>query len=654
MSEFLSDWILTVLIAVPLIGAIAIGWSGRRSDAGNHDRRVARAALLYSLLTLVLAIVAVVLFFQARGRDHQFIATSGDYALSQNLSWVTDAGPNFNAPRAKGYIDFRYRVGVDGLSLWLLVLTAVITPLSIWASFSGIRQRVRDYYILMLLLEAGMLGVFCARDLLLFYIFFEFTLIPLFFLIGIWGGPDRRRAAGTFFLYTFSGSVLTFAGVLYLAYQAYALPPSRGGVGVFTFDLETLYGLQLGYTTQCWLFLAFAAGFAIKVPLFPFHTWLPLAHTEAPTAGSVLLAGVLLKLGTYGFMRFSLPMLPDASRTFAPFMALLAVIGIIYAALVAWVQNDVKKLVAYSSVSHLGFCILGMFSLKTPGISGSLIYMVNHGLSTGALFLVVGMIYERYHTRQMKEIGGLARPMPWLAFFLIVFTLSSIGLPGLNGFVGEFLVLLGAFTSRTDAFNSPAGPLGITYAIVAASGIILSAIYMLHMCQRVLFGPLKHPENTPDLSHGLTADLTPREIGILAPIAVLCLVIGIWPNLLLHSIGPAADRQILSRVFEYDDKDQDTGEWVDVSRGNRSRMSPGRAKMVSQGRQPLVANTSKIHSPGGATEILAQSIYRPSGALLIGAADFQGLTPLATNCRPAGAPTLAGIPSGETPSETTP
>ncbi len=542
----LSHWILTLLIAVPIIGAIAIALTPANSPQ-DEQKRLPLRALTFGFIELGLAVMAIVLFFHAQDSSGRLIADQGGYALNQNFSWINDAIEG----RPPRYIDFRYHVGVDGLSLWLLVLTTFITPLSIWASFSGIRRRVREYYVLMLLLQAGMIGVFCARDLLLFYIFFEFTLIPLFFLIGIWGGADRRRAAGKFFLYTFSGSVLTFAGVLYLAYQAYALPLARGGVNAFTFDLETLYHLQLSTKAQWWLFLAFAAGFAIKVPLFPFHTWLPLAHTEAPTAGSVLLAGVLLKLGTYGFLRFSLPMLPHAAFTFAPIMATLAVIGIIYAALAAWVQDDLKKLVAYSSVSHLGFCILGMFSLKSAGLTGSLLYMVNHGLSTGALFLVVGMIYERYHTRQFDQLGGLARPMPWLAFFLILFTLSSIGLPGLNGFVSEFLVLLGTFTSAS-AENSPAGPLNWIYAAFAASGIILSAVYMLYLCQRLLFGPVKNPPHTPDISNGLSADLTIREVSILTPIAIACLVLGIWPNLLIDSIQPAAERQVLARVFEND------------------------------------------------------------------------------------------------------
>ncbi|MCP4591539.1 MAG: NADH-quinone oxidoreductase subunit M, partial [bacterium] len=402
-----------------------------------------------------------------------------------------------------------------------------------------------DYYVFMLLLQTGMMGVFCALDLLLFYVFFEFTLIPLFFLIGIWGGPDRRRAAHKFFIYTVAGSVLTFAGVLFIAYFAYAHGEGRE----FTLDIRKLTALgQSGAIpahVQWWLFGAFAAGFAIKVPLFPLHTWLPLAHTEAPTAGSVILAGVLLKLGTYGFCRLSLPLLPLGVWAWAPFMSVLAIIGIIYAALAAWVQDDVKKLVAYSSVSHLGFCMLGMFSLKVAGVNGAVMYMINHGLSTGALFLVIGMIYERYHTRDINVIGGLARKMPWMAFFLIVFTFSSVGLPGLNGFIGEFLVLLGTATSASTLDGLAPGPLGFGYAIPAATGIILGAVYMLWMCQRVLFGPLKEPEHTPDTSGGLSVDLTRREIGILTPIALLCVLIGVWPKPMLTEIESAAVGNIL-------------------------------------------------------------------------------------------------------------
>ena len=526
----MSGWILTFVIVSPLIGAGAL----LLADA-SRPAQIRRFALAFSLVTLLLTIIA------AAGYWRSDAATSGGFALEQSVEWLP---ATLGGGRS---VDVRYHVGIDGISVWLLLLTAFLTPLAIWASFTGITERVREYYILMLLLLSGMLGVFCAMDLLLFYVFFEFTLIPLYFLIGIWGGPEKRRAANKFFIYTLAGSVLTFAGVLFVAYYAYA----HGGDKTFAMDIRTLTDLAgrglIPSGVQWWLFLAFAAGFSIKVPLFPLHTWLPLAHTEAPTAGSVILAGILLKLGTYGFFRISLPMLPEGTMAFAPFMATLAVIGIIYGSLAAWAQQDVKKLVAYSSVAHLGFCMLGMFSLKMAGLSGSVLYMLNHGLSTGALFLVVGMIYERYHTRDISAIGGLARSMPWLAFFLILFTLSSVGLPGLNGFVGEFLVLLGAATSQETTDGLMAGPLGYVYVIPAATGIILGAVYMFWMCQCVLFGPLKEPVHTPDLSRGLTRDLTPREIGILVPIAAACVILGVWPKPVLRTL----DTAIRSNIVEY-------------------------------------------------------------------------------------------------------
>lgn len=545
MVGFLNEWILTLLIVLPIVGAAGVALLIRSDDPDGERRRICRAAFRWSLLVLVVAAGMVVLFYAERSA-----VRAGDMALSKSVLWVGDIAPD--EPALHSFLEIRYSVGVDGLSVWLVMLSALLSTLSIWASFTGIRTRVKEFYVLMLLLEAAMIGVFCARDLLLFYVFFEFTLIPLFFIIAIWGGTQRRFAAIKFFLYTFTGSMLMFAGILYLAYAAFALPAELGGVGRFTFDIDILYGLQLTPAQQWWLFLAFAAGFAVKVPVWPLHTWLPLAHTEAPTAGSVLLAGVLLKLGTYGFLRFSIPLLPDASWEFAPLMGVLAIIGVIYAALAAWVQGDMKKLVAYSSVSHLGFCILGLFSLKHAGITGSLLHMINHGLSTGALFLVVGMIYERYHTREFRQLGGLARHMPWTAFFLVFFSLASIGLPGLNGFVSEFLVLLGTFTSGRHLVDSPAGPLGVWYAVFAAIGIILSAVYMLAMCQRVLFGPLIEPPDTPDTGLGLTADLNGREIGILTPVAVLCLVLGVYPKPLIDTIQPAVERNVLNYVFAPD------------------------------------------------------------------------------------------------------
>ncbi|MEE8169195.1 MAG: NADH-quinone oxidoreductase subunit M, partial [Phycisphaerae bacterium] len=408
----------------------------------------------------------------------------------------------------------------------------------------------KEYYVLMLLLHGAMLGVFCARDLLLFYVFFEFTLIPLYFIIAIWGGRERRRAANMFFIYTLAGSMFTFAGVLYLGWLSYGFGP--GGHAVFSFDMDRLYQMAdagaLTSNVQWWLFLALFAGFAIKAPVFPFHTWLPLAHTEAPTAGSAILAGVLLKLGTYGLLRISLPILPEGTWAWAPLLAVLAIIGILYGAVAAWVQRDVKKLVAYSSVSHLGFCVLGLLCMNMAGLSGSLLYMLNHGLSTAALFFVIGMIYERYHTRNIDQLGGLARKMPRMAFFLIVFSLSSLGLPGLNGFVSEFLVLLGTFTSGQAGAVTPPGPLGITHATFAALGIVLSAAYLLHMCRCLLFGPEKEPDHGMDRMSGLSQDLNGREVLVLTPIAVLCLLLGVAPRPVLDVIQPPLERQTLSRL----------------------------------------------------------------------------------------------------------
>ncbi len=549
------DWTLTTLIFTPLIGVLMILTLPREDHA-----RIRLMALLTSLTTFGLAIVAAMQFNDAA------MAAVGDgwadFHLLAKVDWI--GGVTSTGLRLP--VDISYHVAVDTISLWLVMLTAFLAPLAVLASYSGIRERVREYFVLLLILEVAMLGVFCARDLLLFFVFFEFTLIPLYFIIGIWGGPEKRRAANKFFIFTMAGSVLTFAGILYLTYFAYhhgypyyspdpkrwINPHNMATSPTFSTDLGWITHLgrtmQIPFQVQWWLFLAFAAGFAIKVPLFPVHTWLPLAHTEAPTAGSAILAGVLLKLGTYGFFRICIPVLPDASYYFAPSLAVLAVIGIIYGALCAWVQSDVKKLVAYSSVSHLGFCMLGMFSMKMAGATGSLMYMINHGLSTAALFFMVGMMYERYHTRDMNKLGGLARPMPWFAFFLIFFTVSSIGLPGLNGFVGEFLVLLGTAMSdrpRVSPDDLGPGPLGLGYAIPAALGIILGAVYMLWMCQRVLFGPRQEPPDTPDTRNSLAIDLTRRERAVLIPLAAACVILGVWPKPFIDTVQPA----IAANVF---------------------------------------------------------------------------------------------------------
>ncbi len=505
-----------LLILLPLLAAVGVWLLPQRQEAGAKG-----IALWVGLLSAAISI----------GLWLGLPLSGGELVGEFDRAWVTLGDAE------TGGVSIRYHVGVDAIAGPLLALTGLLVPISIACSFTAITQRVREYYAWLLALTAGMFGVFLARDVLLFYIFFEFTLVPLYFLIGIWGGSERRYAANKFFLYTFVGSVITFAGILYLAVRSAELAGSR----IVSFDLLTLSNVVgLSFHEQSWLFIALFCGFAIKVPFFPLHTWLPLAHTEAPTAGSVLLAGILLKLGTYGFLRFSLPMAPQGAVAWADEMALLAVAGIIYGALCSWVQRDVKKLVAYSSVSHLGFCMLGMFSMLPAGLSGSVLYMVNHGLSTGALFLVVGMIYERYHTRDIDKIGGLARQMPVMTFFLVLFTLSSIGLPGLNGFVSEFTTLFAAFNS--PVLNTP------WYGAVGATGILLGAVYMLYMVGKLLFGPLNEPPHTPDFSAGLTRDLTRREVWLLAPLAALCVLLGVAPRVVTDTLDPALNSKILPRV----------------------------------------------------------------------------------------------------------
>jgi len=428
----------------------------------------------------------------------------------ERLPWV----PQFN---------IQYLLGVDGLSLFLVLLTTLLTVLVLLFSWEGIEKRLKAYLFLMLLLEAGMIGVFISLDLVLFYVFWELTLIPMYFLIGGWGDPHgeykflgrimpwRIYAALKFFLYTMAGSALMLVAILALYFQ--------GG----TFDLLALQKLSLAPNLQIWLFVAFGLAFAIKVPLFPFHTWLPDAHVASPTGGSVILAGVLLKMGTYGFVRFCLPLFPDATKLAVPWIAILAIIGILYGALVALVQKDLKSLVAYSSVAHLGFVMLGVFALSTQGIAGATLQMVNHGLSTGALFLMVGMLYNRRHTRLLADFGGLWKQIPLFGFLFVIVALSSAGLPGLNGFVGEFNILLAAFQANP------------VFAVFGTLGIILAAWYLLWPIRQMLHGPLTKPENAT------IKDLSAREVLTLAPIIILFFVIGLFPNLFFDKINPSAE-----------------------------------------------------------------------------------------------------------------
>jgi NADH-quinone oxidoreductase subunit M len=421
----------------------------------------------------------------------------------------------------------QYHIGVDGLSILLVLLTTFLTPIAILSTWTAVEERVKDFMIFFTLLELGMLGVFLAQDLFLFYIFWEFTLVPMYFLIGIWGGPRRIYAAVKFFLYTMAGSILMLLAILWLGI--------KGG----TFNVPTLIANGgIDPNIQWWLFLAFTAAFAIKVPMWPLHSWLPDAHVEAPTAGSVILAGVLLKMGTYGFLRFNIPLFPEATIKAAPWIALFATIGIIYGAAVSYAQSDVKKLVAYSSVSHLGFVMLGMFALNEQGISGAILQMINHGLSTGALFLLVGMIYEQTHTREIKVYGGLWKITPIFGSIMLIVALSSMGLPGLNGFVGEFTILLGAFGSQ--AIGSP------WYAGISAAGVIMAAVYILYMFQKMFLGPTGSiVEEVKQHGHALR-DLNWREIATVVPLLIFIFWIGLYPAPFFNLIGPAVQKMVES------------------------------------------------------------------------------------------------------------
>ncbi len=499
--EWLDSHLLTCVVFLPLILAL-IGLLLPADTEGGK-----KALKAWTLLgTLVTFGFSTILYFQ-------FNAAGAEFQFTETIPWLPELGISYN-------------LGMDGISLWLILLTTFLMPIAVLGSFTAVETRLREYYFLLLSLETGMLGAFVSLDIFLFYVFWEAMLIPMYFLIGIWGGKDRVYAAMKFFLFTLVGSLLMLVAIFYLSYQHKL---QFGTYSTFALDLYKVQTLGGGFfSPQNLMFLAFALAFAIKVPLFPLHTWLPDAHVQAPTAGSVILAAILLKMGGYGFMRFAFPLFPQAVVYFqVPFM-ILAAIAICYGAWVAMVQPDIKKLVAYSSVSHMGYVILGLFSLNAIGVTGAYYQMLNHGISTGALFLLVGMIYERRHTREISDFGGITKVMPLFAVAFMIVTLSSVALPGTNGFVGEFLILLGAWKTNP----------GLT--AVASLGVIFGAVYMLWMFQRVMFGPITHKENE-DLK-----DLSPREMLVLAPLLIAVFVMGIYPNFFFDKLQPSVER-FLSR-----------------------------------------------------------------------------------------------------------
>lgn len=498
--------LLSLVIFFPMIGAILIAFiPDKQTDS------IKGISLVIAVITFLLSV------FLWAGFDK----VASGMQFTEKLPWVTSLG-------------IYYHLGIDGISLLLIILTTILTVLCILASWNSVKHGVKGFFISMLILTSGMIGVFCSLDLFLFYVFWEVMLIPMYFIIGVWGGPRRIYAAIKFVLFTMFGSLLMLVGILYVyfAYHSFS--------GEYTFDLLKLVNIPLSLEEQIWLFGAFGLAFAIKIPLFPFHTWLPDAHVQAPTAGSVILAGVLLKMGTYGFIRIAMPMFPDATFVYLPYISVLAVIAIIYGALVSMVQKDIKSLVAFSSVSHMGFIMLGLFAFNLEGFEGAVMQMLNHGVSTGALFLIVGMIYERRHTRMIADFGGLATVMPVFSTFFMIVVLSSIGLPLTNGFVGEFLILLGVYKAN------------VWYGVFATTGVIFAACYMLWMFQRVVFGKVTKDEN-----RNLT-DLVWREKIILIPLIVLIFWVGIYPKPFFDRIEPSI-KDVLTQIsrarnYTLDDK----------------------------------------------------------------------------------------------------
>jgi len=521
--------ILSFIAYLPLLGIFVILVIPKESKGG----------IRWTALAFTLASFVASLWLPAN-----FDASTAQMQFVERFSWIPTLG-------------VAYFFGLDGISLWLVMLTTFLSVIGVICSWESITVRLKEYYVFLLILETGMLGVFFALDFFLFYIFWELMLVPMYFLIGVWGSDRRLYSAIKFFLYTLFGSVIMLLGILAIYFH------HGGQTGIYTFDVLQLMQvsypstprftlLSVPFSFQDLVWLSFFLSFAIKVPMFPFHTWLPDAHTDAPTAGSVILAGVLLKMGTYGFVRFNLPMFPEATQHFVPMIMVLSIIAIVYGAMVCLVQPDMKRLIAYSSVSHMGFVTLGIFALNTQGVQGSLIQMVNHGLSTGALFLIVGLIYDRRHTRLISELGGLSKQMPVYATLFAIIMLSSMGLPGLNGFIGEFLILVGAFK------------VNYLWASFAVTGIVLGAAYMLWLYQRTMFGALENPKNA-----GLQ-DLSPREMTTLVPIVIMCFWIGLYPSPFLSRME-ASVNHILSRIHK---------EGPATSAGSVRGLSPERGRRV--------------------------------------------------------------------------
>src|SRR5436190_902287 len=490
MSHYLS-----LILFLPLVGALILLFVPRQND--DAIRWIA------NIVAFVGFLISIPLWFW-------FNPQGGDFQLVERAPWIPSIGAE-------------YFLGVDGLSMLLILLTTLMGTIATLSSWTAITERVKEFYVFLLVLQTGMLGAFMSLDFLLFFLFWEVMLVPMYFLIGIWGSANRLYSAIKFFLYTLVGSVVMLLGILALYFYNHQV------TGVYSFDVTAFHKLNIPADLQWWVFIAFFLGFAIKVPMFPFHTWLPDAHTDAPTAGSVILAAVLLKMGTYGFIRFSLPILPDASRAFVPMIVTLSIIGIVYGSLVALAQKDWKRLVAYSSVSHMAMVMLGMMALNPVGITGSIIQQLNHGISTGGLFLIVGLIYERRHTREISEYGGLSKVMPVYAAIFLIMTMSSIGLPTLNGFIGELLILQGVFVANK------------VWAAFAASGVVLGAAYMLNLYQRTMFGKVENPKNERLL------DLSHREFATFAPLLVLAVCIGLYPTPFLDRLKTSVDH-VMARV----------------------------------------------------------------------------------------------------------